>query len=261
MEDYARRFRKLLRKATQGDTLAARYQVNYFINGLSPLLVSQVVLGNTDTLAAAIERAKLVETGVKYTLINSGILPPTMPTIPATSANIIATETPVKATAQIKVPVDPVDEITKQPQQLSLNMANISTAMLAQAQRPPRRPNYQNNAQNTPSTPRNFPPNANNPNIQCFNCGQNGHIARNCSYPRRNNNNRNNNQTQKTTRLSIMLKSINTKKNIMRKMMNIMKRNLKLKHMSLEEQNLILPNLSLRIKEPYAQNLAGNKSY
>ena len=122
-----------MRKATQGDALAARYQVNYFVNGLSPLLVSQVVLGNTDTLAAAIERAKLVETGVKYTLINSGILPPTMPAIPVTPANVIATETSAKTTAQIKAPVDPVDEITKQLQQLSLNIANISTAMLAQA--------------------------------------------------------------------------------------------------------------------------------
>src|ERR1700722_12458864 len=61
--------------------------------------------------------------------------------------------------------------------------------------------------------------------------------------------------------LSIMLKLTNMKKNIMRKMMNIMKRNLKLKHMSQEEQNLILPNLSPRIKEPYAQNLARNRSY
>ena len=116
VEDYARRFRKLLRKATQGDALAARYQVNYFVNGLSPLLVSQVVLGNTDTLAAAIERAKLVETGVKYTLINSGILPLIMPAIPVTPANVIIPEIPTKTIAQIKTPVDPVDEITKQLQ-------------------------------------------------------------------------------------------------------------------------------------------------
>ena len=61
--------------------------------------------------------------------------------------------------------------------------------------------------------------------------------------------------------LSIMLKLINMKKNIMRKMMNIMKRNLKLKHMSLEEQNLILPNPYTRTREPYVQNLVRNKSY
>src|SRR3984957_16173756 len=113
VEDYARRFRKLLRKATQGDALADRYQVNYFINGLSPLLVSQVVLGNAADLNAAIERAKLVETGVKYTLINSGILSPTMPTTPITPAKTTATETSVKITAPIQVPIDPVDEITK----------------------------------------------------------------------------------------------------------------------------------------------------
>ena len=54
-----------------------------------------------------------------------------MPAIPVTPANVIATGTPAKTTAQIKAPVDPVDELTKQLQQLSLNMANISTAMLA----------------------------------------------------------------------------------------------------------------------------------
>ena len=54
---------------------------------------------------------------------------------------------------------------------------------------------------------------------------------------------------------------LNMKENIMRKMMNTTKRNLKLKLMSQEEQNLILPNLSLRIKEPYIQNLARNRSY
>lgn len=46
------------------------YEVNYFINGLFPIYVSQVVLSAPADLATAITRAKLVETGVKYTLMN-----------------------------------------------------------------------------------------------------------------------------------------------------------------------------------------------
>ncbi|CAG8767577.1 17466_t:CDS:2, partial [Rhizophagus irregularis] len=61
VENYSQRFKKLLNKATQGEALAARYQINYYINGLKSFLVGQVVIGNTDTLEATITRAKLVE--------------------------------------------------------------------------------------------------------------------------------------------------------------------------------------------------------
>src|SRR5204862_150547 len=61
VEDYARHFRRILRSATQDQVLADHYQVNYFINGLLPIFVSQVVIANPDVLNAAIKRAKLVE--------------------------------------------------------------------------------------------------------------------------------------------------------------------------------------------------------
>jgi len=55
VEDYAHRFRRILRRATQDQVLADRYQVNYFINSLLPIFVSQVVIANPDTLNAAIK--------------------------------------------------------------------------------------------------------------------------------------------------------------------------------------------------------------
>ncbi|CAB4433872.1 unnamed protein product [Rhizophagus irregularis] len=84
--------RLLLNKATQGEALAARYQINYYINGLKPFLVGQVVIGNTDTLEATITRAKLVELGVNTTLLT------TTPVATSTTEPILATTTTVKLT-------------------------------------------------------------------------------------------------------------------------------------------------------------------
>ncbi|CAB4434015.1 unnamed protein product [Rhizophagus irregularis] len=92
VETYSRRFKKLLNKATQGEALAARYQINYYINGLKPFLVGQVVIGNTDTLEATITRAKLVELGVNTTLLT------TTPVATSTTEPILATTTTVKLT-------------------------------------------------------------------------------------------------------------------------------------------------------------------
>ena len=55
VEDYTRKFRKHLKKATTGNALPAQYQVNYFLNSLKLVLISQIVLSNPETLNAAIE--------------------------------------------------------------------------------------------------------------------------------------------------------------------------------------------------------------
>src|SRR5207249_8229993 len=94
----------LLRKAQGGQALDARYQVNYFINGLTPA-----------DLASAIIRAKLVETGVKVAL-QSNLLTQTTP-VP---------EVTTKASSQAEVSIE---ALTKQMEQLSINYANLSSTM------------------------------------------------------------------------------------------------------------------------------------
>src|ERR1700728_3934011 len=86
VEDYSRRFRKLLNKATQGNALAVHYQINYYINGLSPLYVNQMVLASPADLNTAVERAKLVETGIKYTMLSSFSKDVPIPIVVATSS-------------------------------------------------------------------------------------------------------------------------------------------------------------------------------
>src|SRR6185369_5719605 len=61
---YASRFRKLIRKVAPGvNDLGEMYKVNYFIQGLNPVMVSRVMETAPATLDAAIERAKIIETG------------------------------------------------------------------------------------------------------------------------------------------------------------------------------------------------------
>ncbi|GBC02552.1 hypothetical protein RclHR1_04690003 [Rhizophagus clarus] len=125
IENYSRCFRKLLNRAITENILADQHQVNYFINGLSPIYVSQVVLASLATLAAAIDRAKLVESGVKYTLLNA--MPKEEAPIPSTSQSVIA-PAPVPALAiQVENSLkNELDALTKQMQQLSINYANLS---------------------------------------------------------------------------------------------------------------------------------------
>src|SRR6266536_1664007 len=177
VEDYSRRFNKLLRKAQGAQALANRYQVTYFINGLTPLLVSQVVLGSPADLAAAITRAKLVETGVKVALQNN-LLVQTTP---------VATTTTAKTSSPAEVSIE---ALTKQMEQLSINYANLSNAMTNNNNNN----NNRNRGRNYGTRPQvSFGNNNNRPStIQCFNCGKIGHIARNCSAPR----NRGNFQSQ-----------------------------------------------------------------
>ncbi|GBC14645.1 ribonuclease H-like domain-containing protein [Rhizophagus irregularis DAOM 181602=DAOM 197198] len=159
VKNYSRHFKKLLNKATQGEALAARYQINYYINGLKSFLVGQVVIGNTDTLEATITRAKLVELGVNTTLLT------TTPVTTSTIEFIPTTTTTVKPTPQ----VDEMEALTKQMQQLALNYANLSSVLMVQQSTPrntrprPNNNNNQNRQNGQAPTQNSF-----NPNITCF---------------------------------------------------------------------------------------------
>ncbi|GET04678.1 hypothetical protein RCL_jg8074.t1 [Rhizophagus clarus] len=172
MEDYSRRFRKLLNRATTGNVLADQHQVNYFINGLSPIYVSQVVLASPATLAAAIERAKLVESGVKYTLLN--VMPKEEAPIPSTSQSVVAPAPVPPPVTQVENSLkNELDALTKQMQQLSINYANLSASVT-------RTPRFNQSNNRTPR-PENINRPRNKREVTCFKCGKLGHYARECT--------------------------------------------------------------------------------
>ena len=65
IEDYAKRFRKILRKVNYTNALADGVRVNYFIKGLNPMYITQVMSANPANLNDAVKQAKLLETGTQ----------------------------------------------------------------------------------------------------------------------------------------------------------------------------------------------------
>src|SRR3954454_18919398 len=193
VEEYARRFKKLLRKVnggTAGAVLPPTLQVRMFLYGLSPIITPLVATENPATLEEAINRAKLVETGYNYVPtkqigFSTSVATKENPTI----RDIIATEQ-----------TNDVDSLADQLQKLTLNYANLASAMLAQPQRrePVSRENLGRRFENINRNRNNQNRDRRTP-ITCFNCEKEGHIIRECPERRsdRNNNrfNRNQNQT------------------------------------------------------------------
>jgi hypothetical protein len=68
---YAARFKRLLSKvATGANDLAEAFKINYFIQGLNSEYIAKVVESNPANLQAAIDRAKLCETGSRIAYQN-----------------------------------------------------------------------------------------------------------------------------------------------------------------------------------------------
>jgi len=150
VENYARRFRKLLLKATYGNALPAVYQVNNFINGLLPTLRYQTLIVEPNDLDAAINRAKLLERATQQADLN----------IQGVNQQIqknTVQETPIYQKMQKDVKDETIDELTEQMKRMEAHMANLTR---------------RNNPVQRPMTgPR---------NIQCRNCGRMGHMEREC---------------------------------------------------------------------------------
>ena len=104
VDDFTLRFQRLLRKVNTNNLIPDALQVKMYLYGLNPLLTPMVVTDNPANLAAAIERARLIETGYNY-----------VPTPAATT---------IKDTE--------VDELTKKIEQLTLNYANLASALTVQ---------------------------------------------------------------------------------------------------------------------------------
>ena len=65
IEDYSRRFKKIMRKVKHLNLLADGVQVNYFIKGLNPLYIIQIMMTAPANLNVAVTQIKLLETGMQ----------------------------------------------------------------------------------------------------------------------------------------------------------------------------------------------------
>ena len=122
VDQYALKFRRLLRKVNGNNNalVPAILQVQMFLYGLVSVLIPLVATANPADLAAAIERARIVETGYNYVLS--------------------------KETTNFRNTTQEVDELTKKIEQLSLNYTTLTSALTAQ----PARNTYQQSQRTRP---------------------------------------------------------------------------------------------------------------
>src|SRR5437763_15521815 len=123
VDDYSRRFKKLLRKVNfrgenEPEIVPDILQVRMFLFGLSPLLTSLVATDNPETLEEAVERAKTVEVGYNYVPTKQASFNTTM----ATKENPTMQEI-VPVSSNVNTTPD-VDTLADQLQKMTLHYAN-----------------------------------------------------------------------------------------------------------------------------------------
>ena len=157
VDAYANKFKQLASRINLQD---ANQKKRMFLMGLNPAYTAIVYSQNPGDLDAAIAAARNVEIGFNYA---SG-----------TSSKAIT------ATPSSSKPInDEVDELSRKLEQLTINYANLTSALVAQTEHQTRsfpaaskgRPRYNTKERNGP--------------IICYNCDKPGHISRECPHKRR----------------------------------------------------------------------------
>ena len=82
VDDYSRKFKKLVRKVRTTAELPPPLQIRMFLIGLNPIITPLVAIQNPETLDATITKAKAVESGYQYT---PGSQMPVQATVPLTN--------------------------------------------------------------------------------------------------------------------------------------------------------------------------------
>ena len=162
VDSYASRFKKLLKRVDRNNNIPIEQQKRMFLFGLNPAITPMVHMQQANDLNTLVNHARNAETGFNYAQLGP---------------SVTGTAKPVKSTNITPTPESAIEELAKQMQQLTVNYANMYSAMRnnnnngRQNDRGKRvtfgnnNSNYENNARNRTEN------NRINPNIRCFNCG------------------------------------------------------------------------------------------
>jgi len=178
VETYARKFRKLLNKATHGNELADLYQANYFIAGLQMHLQPMVRMNEPTTLNDAINRAKLVETSYTQPLNLQQIQQNN------NQLNQLNNQTPnVNQSNQLNNQLNKetsIDELTEMFKKMEIKLANIENnnqrKPIIRIKNPMKQTTICRNCKKPGHTIENCYLNK----FTCYSCGNKGHTSRNC---------------------------------------------------------------------------------